>query len=196
MTDGLTRHDRDLIYVNREANRIDDYLKDMGAEGRGLGERAQSLNLSTDLQRHMKTISGIRNRVVHDSQPLSDRDRQRFQSAVDEAVRLLEGRGARRYSPPPPPQRTSGGQATYTAPAPAPAHRVRASSGSGAWLRFPWVVVTLVGAGLGLLAVLGAISTLSYLLRGQVVTALLMVPSGVLVPWLLSYNILRWVRRK
>lgn len=193
MTDGLTQHDRDLIYVNKEANRIDDYLKDMGAEGRGLGERAQSLNLSTDLQRHMKTISGIRNRVVHDSQPLSDRDRQRFQSAVDEAVRLLEGRGARRYSPPPPQQRTSGGQATYTAPAPT-YYPARRSAGSGAWLRFPWLVVTVVA---GLLALFGVFGLVSLLVGGiSLIGKLMGMVVFVGVPWLFAYLLLRWVRSK
>lgn len=195
MNDTLSQHERDLLLVNREANRVDDYLKNLGAEGRGLGERAQSLDLPNNLQRQIKTISFLRNRVVHDSQPLSDRDRQRFQSAVDEAVRLLENRGGRRYSPPPPQQRTSGQQATYTAPAPAPAYQGRVS-GSGAWLRFPWLIVTVIGAGLGLLAVFGAFGVLSYLLRGQVLVAVMMVPFGVLVPWLFSYNILRWVRRR
>lgn len=81
-----------LRVVRDHAVEIEGLLTAMGGQGNGLGEKGRSLSgvLSETLQRNLKQVSGLRNRVMHDGVDLSESDFRRFTTTAETVINDLK----------------------------------------------------------------------------------------------------------
>ncbi|WP_229671063.1 DUF805 domain-containing protein [Deinococcus aquiradiocola] len=123
-----------LRMVRDTSVEIETLLTRLGAVGAGMGEKAQSLGaaLPDDVQRDLKQVSFLRNRVMHDGIDLDPEDERRFRTC---AARAVEGLNALRFGGGPGPARAAAPSGWVVPPAPG-AGRTPDGSVEGAFASF------------------------------------------------------------
>ncbi|MFC6592465.1 DUF4870 domain-containing protein [Deinococcus lacus] len=79
-----------LHTVRNRAIEIERLLDNLGAEGRGLGEKYRSLTLPQPLQDDLRQLNHLRNTVMHDGVDLTGADLERFVRLSDRVTAELQ----------------------------------------------------------------------------------------------------------